>query len=1312
MAKSISHPQDPENQVINRQAESCLRVRSPATWSFKGLDGDADVGLDFNVQVSYKGQVRDVFRIQLKGTTRPSFTKDGKVISFPLKSTTLRLYADVVEPIMLVVVDMSVDSENPANCPAYFTWVNDKDLREAIANIKDDQQTLTIHVPVNNLLTPNTDVSGVLAHVRHTRDAGEVLLGVVGKARPGQDKHTIAVDAVRIGRALSCKSPEIIDALISEEGGAWVAPKSGSLAWHLNHARDEIRRCDLPKARRHLDQAEPFAAEATAAERADFLFLTGRLKSLEGDEAGGIECLRLANEVNPSEKHLSAYVECAVIQRIVTDESAGLGDLLALLAGEGSDIVGVRARILAMSGARELALAEVQKISEPERYVREAHVLAILGDGQAAEALCNKALAFPELTSQMRGLALIINAEVAFRRAFGDVTLNRDGDAQSGIGVEEHWGALVESAYRCVERAIQDMREAGWNGNIEHLARLWAETAHALGRLEDIFPFIQSAAEAMPQKVGIQDIFSELSAATGRFELSTKISERLPWSLEAEIRKVYCFHKLKKNVECVQTAKAIVNLLTWKERGVAHSFLEAGMSAYILAETDLLADIQTKLDEHFPEYAALLKFSIYRLGGMAREKAIDALLEDYQRLGKPRMLAEFLISEMNANDPSQAEQIIQLAGPRVYTTPGEVSLNEQIATAYHTLGRWSDLVALVDRKAVQNTRGHYLKTLQAVALDNLGRSQEALNCLEALLSHATENVAAVRLYAQILARLGRLSQAIDAVQRFLSAATSPGMQREAINSLYALRRRHGGTGRQLLALAQRYGVLADQNDEQQEGVFLLMFLGATTYHGAVVEAWYKNEVKERLERFFERFPQSRLLKRATLKDDASAVEIQAILDELEGVDPTQRQQAENLIDQLTKGQCAIPFSQRPFLLFNGRTDVVALWEQAKRSGASESYLHLEMNVEGRDATSRDQDSKSKIPLLDMTALLVLFDLGILETAIQHFGRIAVPRQTFEHLFELSDPHIGSVQAGKCAELHAMIGRHAQVIRQPISSDEIAHRRKANGLSPYFELQEIKAILQEEQGEQYVLYSDDAASRLYCSSSDAETGFCTFDFLTELCAAGTITKLEKARYVATLSGWRVRTCVTTDDVFALLGACTAGAGDVRAALEAVTADNDLQVVLAAVWQEAPLFGSSLLVYGLVRRMVPAHALVAMMIVFCAKVDRSGSPDKPHTVSNFVVHLLVYAAGKVVLPTVVCMHLIDVFLLLIMHFNGSANVKAVDSALMDLATVSAHGQASAPGFESAFDNLQRGVRPGSTAAFIFDAVRAQLPHLGRS
>ncbi|KEZ29308.1 hypothetical protein A3SK_0100160, partial [Pseudomonas amygdali pv. tabaci str. 6605] len=159
---------------INADATRCLMARHPKDWRLQSLEGTDDYGYDFQVQTTPNQRATDIFRIQLKGTRSPNLTADGEYISVALKASTVRYYARAVEPVLLVICDLSVN-EDPVDCPLYYVWLRDELIRITVDDLSAEQKYVTLRAPTENILKRNSDLSEGIRHQNELSRVGHIL---------------------------------------------------------------------------------------------------------------------------------------------------------------------------------------------------------------------------------------------------------------------------------------------------------------------------------------------------------------------------------------------------------------------------------------------------------------------------------------------------------------------------------------------------------------------------------------------------------------------------------------------------------------------------------------------------------------------------------------------------------------------------------------------------------------------------------------------------------------------------------------------------------------------------------------------------------------------------------------------------------------------------------------------------------------------------------------------------------------------------------------------------------------------------------
>jgi hypothetical protein len=278
---------------------------------------------------------------------------------------------------------------------------------------------------------------------------------------------------------------------------------------------------------------------------------------------------------------------------------------------------------------------------------------------------------------------------------------------------------------------------------------------------------------------------------------------------------------------------------------------------------------------------------------------------------------------------------------------------------------------------------------------------------------------------------------------------------------------------------------------------------------------------------------------------------------------------------MQQGLTVIPFSWRPKLVLSSVHDVVHLWEIAKVSSVDDKKYHLTMLADTEWTPPTTASLRDRIPLLDLTALLVLFDLGLIDAAVRFFGKVGIAKATLETLATLVNPFTGSPLGPKCAALQNALKPHLSAIVQPSISEladadeeEVGDEGSVLGR----EHREITRLCQ--QDDSYRLYSDDLSFRMLAAKSDKPDGICTLDVLAGLEVAGLLTRQDVARKVSMLCGWHVGLVVRFDDLVALLPPELANVPNAKRGMEILDRHPEFMAVISALWDFRARFDKTL------------------------------------------------------------------------------------------------------------------------------------------
>lgn len=1109
-------PEQSEAQRIGCLAQKCFTSNIPNEWVPKSLDGGDDFGFDYQIQVLENNRATHIFRAQLKGNTNPDLSAEKDFFSITLKASTVRYYMKCSEPILLVLADLS-SGNKPKNCPLYFAWIHEELRRLNAEELADDQKYLTFRVPTVNHLTDETNLSDELERCRRLGKVGEAWDVLANRINPGMAPTVRAGLLERIPGNLAQSSSSLLAAISEEPTSAWPVAPLGSLPWLLNEAAEQLRQGKAVEAEEHLVAAEALKENASALERADYMYLKGRLHAFRLEDTLALEAYAAAAELSGNlAKHLVAWAEAQLRLRYSVDGVQDFSDVIARLSGTDALSSGMRARLLAASGHYEKALEIAQQTQGSEGCAARAVIYTMKSESELALEACAAGLAEPHLRDSAKQLFLILRARARFNLAIGELPSTELETVIPPTGPVGTNVNLLRVAWQDILVAVRSLRLSGWPSNIEFIADIWAGTALILGKQRDALPLLSEAAVSCPNLLAIQGALETIATHAHEFPLALEANARQPETESRTLRRVVLLHMSAKHAECVSLFQSKGQMASVSDPMFGFATTLAILSAERIVRTDLA----TKWESHFisdPEFAvrhALLKFwRTTNKNLLARDKALEQLELTYETLGKPLILGMHLFMELDATNKGQVDKIVTLVKDvtKDRMLPADAALH--LSQALATIADWEGLLQL-SRDALARYDSHErFIAIEALALDKLGRSADALSSLKRLLATGSTDRFALNTYINIVVRCGLIEDAIRSVESIVAAEADQSKRIDALRLLFNLIHHSDPQSSRAVEVAWRIGQLTKQDDEEQEGLFLVLMFAATLHTTLVVTDPRLVDFHSRTQAFMQRFPNSKILRTAKFPENAGPDEIMQVLRDVAGIDEEQVQWREKVERQLQSGEIPIPYAWRPRRVLGNVPDVPTLWAIGKNSKSHERQFHLTMAQNDWKPVSASQLTKS-IPLLDLTTLLVIRDLGILELFFRLFPKIAIGQATLIELFQLLSPMTGSPMRQDCLALQDALKTHLDQIIQPWVDAPDEHPQRVH----YWPTEEVKKLVVEGT---YTLYSDDAMFRVYCEVPEtAPPSFCTLDVLKALEDKNMLSTREVAEKISKLCGWHV------------------------------------------------------------------------------------------------------------------------------------------------------------------------------------------------
>lgn len=1159
-------PKESKGQRIGHRADRCFSIHHPDGWRPHSLGGTDDVGFDYQVQLVDGGNYVGVFRVQLKGSETPALNASGDFYSISLSRSTVNYYARVTEPILLVYCDLSRDLDNTSACPAFYVWIHDE-LKRFREGGQDESGTdsLTVRVPVSNRLTERTDLRHDLAANVRLHKVAVALDEVVEAKLPtvSPDERASLLESVSHG--LSDYSGALLEAMAGPATTPWPTAPRDSFAGKLDEASRRLSIGAVDKAIAVLEELEPRFEEMTLLEKAEYWYCWGGAHSRRSEEAqASADYARACRYSGDMPRHLTAWAEAELVLRFKPGKPLDLSDLKTRLLADDVETKTMLARLMATEGDFDGAYRILHALPRGDVLKSLAIVAGMQGKHDEVARICTEGLSSERRDSRSEQLYHILRARANFMLA---IQGGHDTSAEPEIVIASVTGpadlnvAQLQTVWDDVLAGVALLRQAGWPNNVEFLADVWCAAAVMLGRAAETFDAAKEAAASRPHLPTVQWALETLAIQVEDYDSALKANTLQPESPSRTFRRIGVLHQAKRHRLCLEAVEAACDTLPIDHELYPVSVALGILSADALFLSDRARVLIEKLESR-PEWAphvAILRY--FRATGrnvLGRDDALKQLISDYDAQGRPRAIALQLLHVLDASKQDEAEVCITVAGRLRQFQQLSIEGEGLLAQAYATLSRWNELLDQADRLTAKFAHVGRFFAIRAFALDKVGRTPEALEQLRALLvSHASDRLA-VDTYVNIVTRCGFTEEALQLAEQLLAEASENSRRIDCLRLLFNLLQAREPGSKRAVEVVWEIGQLVDRNDEEAEGQFLSSFLMATVRaESASSPPEQAAEFQKRITEFANRWPESTILRRGNLPENATARDLERMLRDVLGDFEERRAWQLKVENQLGRGELPVPYIWRPQAILMNVRDVGELWEVGKHSKKDARQYHLPM-IAGSWSPRTRRDTVGVVPLLDLTALFVLQDLDLLDVLFEVFPVIAVSQAMLLEIQRCASPIVGSLAQPRFARLVEALKHRFQNIQQPVSQDPVGD----NGSMGRMLSDEVRGITKTGR---YWVYSDDAFFRVYSTNSDdAARSLCTLDLLSVADEMGRMTPQQVSEKIGLLCSWNVGLAITPRYLLASIPATAGEAKDVSSALDAIRATETCTAIFEGIW----------------------------------------------------------------------------------------------------------------------------------------------------
>ncbi len=1150
-------------------AKKCFIANMPTDWAETELAGTEDFGFDYQIQDVRAGYARNIFRAQLKGTLHPKLNASDEFYSITLSTSTVNLYRKTNEPVLLILADLTVDPAIPKNCLLYYVWIH-----EELRRVSLDKASVTLRVPVANQLTNSSNLSSEVERALKLGRVGQALDVSMEERRPDLSDEDRATMIDNIPANFAERGGGFFDVMTESPEESWPSPKTGTMPWHFKEADHHLKDGDAAGAVAALDEAEKMLPTALPLELSDYWHLRGRLCQLMGDEAASREAYaKSASAPNSPPKNIVSWAESEIRlsyrEDVDDDAAADFSHVLARLTDTSPMTLGMRARVLAAEGKFAEALECADSFTGVESLMAKAIIHCMQSEFEQTLDVCEQGLQQSATIKYGKQLFLMLRARARFSLALKlvssdyDVHLPPSGPAKTDVG-------LLAQVWDDVQAAVKEFQRVGWPPNVDYLADVWSASAIMLGKQKEALPLIKIAGSTRPHLASLQRALELVAVHCGDLKLALEANSRLPFDDLAASHHVTLLHNLRRDDECMELFEELLPRMNTDLPSFGEAAAMASLSAHRIVRVSQKEEWLSILDTHahLKPYAALVEyFSAVEDNGLASDAAAAKLWESYESLGQPLPIAQQLIGILDPSSPAEAQKCKEVASRLTSASLLNLRMSLVLAQALANLSEWQallDLCSDAQRRFSDNSR---LAACRALALEKLGHTSEALDALQALIDQGVSDPLAINTYINIVVRCGFGKEAIATVSAILSTVETKVKKLDCLRLLFNLVHMANPSDTRVFDFAFRYGDLCDQADEIEEGMFLSMVLRARMSMAETPSNIDNDKLNKRYGRFFEKFPESNIIRKGEVSENASGEEIMQSIKKVLGPDIFDQERINHqtkLARELQRGEIPFPYAWRPRNILVNVSDLPLLWEIGKQSKHGERQYQLVMAQPDWNAVPMS-DMQKKIPLLDLTALLVTYDLGLFELLFEIFPKIAISQATVTELAQLATPFLGGPMRDKCGALLRLLRANFKRIQQPhaVKPEEKTYLHWAS--------EEIKALAAKDE---FQLYSDDFFFRIYCGEDRSNLAqLCTLDIISALVDSGALAITDAAQKIATLCAWKVGVSIEPRYVAYAIPASVDQASSPTAATKVLRADSTAMAVLNRIWDPAKSFQES-------------------------------------------------------------------------------------------------------------------------------------------
>ena len=1118
-------PKESESQKIGHLAVFTFYGCHPTSWRPTPTDDDADAGLDMQVQIVNEGHYTNVFNAQIKGSKQEEdghnkkLSADGQYFSLPLDIRTLNYYARIENPVMVVFVDLTKDSD-PRKCPAYYLWIDEEidQLRAGRSNLNHlNKDSQTFHVPIKNFLTPDLNVLPYLNNRLEKKRALEGIYSIVEKKYPDTINKINQIGVVFETNKIA------LDTILNKTKTPWLDAPKDSFAYQLKKVSEILTLNNATLALDKLDKLTDRLKEANQHEQSEYYYQRAYLAGLLGKRE---EAINLYKQAHLTSKEIKKYY-LAFLEARIPYEGEGneiIANILSEIQKEEElDFLRLKSKLLALDGKYQEAFEVLKNQNEKDIFVLKALIYLVSGSYDDCINQVEKAFSEQAPTGRQELSLRSLMARSYFNLGLGKISKN---STIPFSGTAEMNPEILKKAWTELISAWDLASQLGYPPDVETMVDMFCILGMYFSEPDIVKKHLVKLAEIRPAIQMIQEVLLQVAMHIDDEIIAKLQLSKLPKTLKNTICKILLASRKNNKLEVINLTQEILDDLI-REKLDDYDTIVALAAA--CANDLLMYNEKNRFLEALKEFPdSKASIALYGFIVQASQKvlnkseAIRELYNVYKEGHKNFQIWSQLFHNLNPYDKDTAEKIIKISydaiSKRDLTDEEYIILCQAKATVYN----WHDVLEIARKAQIRFSTNLRFKAFEALALDEIGETGKSIEILEEITGEEKHDPLALEIYINISARCGLIKKAKTLVTKLLEKAIQKEQRLHILKVMFNIEMYINPKSESLIDICLKYGQLCNRDDESEEGIFLLQFFAATLDSQKVVRADEIEEFQKRVKEYTERFPESKVLKSFSIKESPEDLILQ--LEKIAGFTEEKRKWYQRNENLLSHSQFPVPFLIRHKLLLNV-LNFLHLWELSKITGKDYPQYQLVITSDLPYKIRKIENFKGRTPLVDEVALVVLFDLGLLEYLFYIFPIVAITKDSISNL-QMMAQQFAIPYTIKAKNIVESLSRHINQIHQPSSKELIDENQL------FVELDRIKSVYDPKN---HIFYTDDAISRLYvCGENHFKDTISTIDIIAILRDCQKISKKEAAEKYAYLCAFNVMgTLINYKDILIVL-----------------------------------------------------------------------------------------------------------------------------------------------------------------------------------